>query len=103
MDREKAFKPSTFEELDKLVREGALNVKVSDDQAFLDDLAALVTELEELGGLVEKAIETEEEYAPTSMDEAEGLGRLHEQLNELANDLFRRATLIERTLKLFGK
>lgn len=103
MDREKAFRPSTAEELDKLIREGAPNVRVSEDTEFLDEIAALTVELRELGGLVERAIEQEEEYAPTSIDEAEGLGRLHEQLNELANDLFRRAKLIERTLKLFGK
>lgn len=103
MDRENMFKASTANELDQLIREGAPNVKVSEDLAFLDDIAALAAEVRELGGLVERAIEQEEEYGPTSLEEAEGLGRLHEQLNELASDLFRRAQLIERTLKLFGR
>jgi len=103
MDREAMFKVGTPEELDKLIREGAPNVKVSEDLAFLDDIAALAAEVRELGGLVERAIAQEEEYAPSSLEEAEGLGRLHENLNTLAIGMFRHAKLIELTLKLFGR
>lgn len=97
------FDPGTPEELDRLIREGAKNVKVSEDLKFLDELQQLVNEVRELGGLVEKAIEQEEEYEAQSFEEAEGLGRLHENLNELASSLFRRANQVERTLKLFGR
>lgn len=103
MKKRKMFRPGTPEELDRLIREGAPNVKVSEDTKFLDELQQLVNEVRELGGLVERAIGVEEEYTPSSLEEAEGLGRLHENLNELASSMFRHANLVERTLKLFGR